>query len=423
MRVSKLMLVVLVLISHPVHSEILWEDDFNGFTAGWVAPTSAGNRFYPWTTDETYDPTNGGDYVKGGGYGAISDYEPSVYAQGARTNLNSWNGYTVGYGAALEINTTSGRGATPGVKFTIIKIQGLSGETGINKWLGNTHHQELYIRYFQKFGDAAGDFKFNGDITGGNPSNGVIWKLGRAWTGFNPIDYDKTGGQTLPAENTSMSDESNWRYGIWIHRLKFADWSDPYTPYFDIANFYADLACTPNTPTCDSQSPSRDPSTGNIMDWAYSAEGQFKTWANSTNNLNTDGAFTESQGWHCIEMYLKNRTSPSIADGAQRVWVDGVELVSPSVSAPVLASMSTDPDDYGINFVRFGDNFNNLTNNISDGATQNYYIDDIVISTTYIGPDYVIGSGVTPMSNNAHISNTGQPMMILSDAQPWLINN
>jgi len=396
------------------NAEVLWEDNFNGFTSGWT-PSVSGNvaTFYPWTTDETYNPEDPAD--DGGGTG-ISDYEPSVYADGQRKNSNSWNGW-VQYAettGAISIQTTGGASNSPVLRFRLVKHTGLSNETGLHKWLGNVDHQALYIQYKVKFGTSGEDFWWNGSWTDGGPVDGgnlgIIWKFGRVWTGFNPTDYDKTGGQTQPVENTTWTDESNWRSGIWIFRWMAQNPTDTVidnSTYFDVSNFYASVDCT-SPLSCDSQSPSRDPDTGNQWDWLSSLPGHTKTIFNGGNPLDNDGTFSQAQTFHTVEMYFKNRTNPSTADGDMRIWIDGTEITeSATVSPPILASMSADADDYGMNFIRFGDNFNNLTLNIPDSpGYMDVFIDDIVISTTYIGTDYVIGEGETPAAGGGKMGSS-----------------
>jgi hypothetical protein len=59
--------------------------------------------------------------------------------------------------------------------------------------------------------------------------------------------------------------------------------------------------------------------------------------------------------------------------------------------------------DYGLNFVRFGDNWNRLTDNIS--TSQDYYIDDVVIATTYAELDGEIESSVSGMTFSGMVKN------------------
>jgi hypothetical protein len=377
---------------------ILFEDSFNAFTSGWT-PSVSGNgaKLYPWTTDESFDPSDPSD--NGGGV-VIGNYEPSSYSVSERTNENSWNGW-VEYPSStgtITIEPNSGIDGSPSLRMRLIKWTGLSNEIGIHKWLGNVNNRELYIQYKVKFGDTGEDFWWQGewDASGDPAARNIIWKFGRVWTGFNPIDYDKTLGQSQPFENSVWSDESNWRTGIWIFRWGAKNWNSvKRSAFFDVVNFHYDENC-PNT-WCDSQTDSRDPSDGNIWDWAHvsGSNGRVNDFANSGNELDSDGSFSEAQDWHTIEMYFKNRADPETADGALRVWIDGVEITDEaSVSPPIIASMSANPNDYGMNFVRFGDNFNGLTERIPDDpGYMDVFVDDVVISSEYIGTDYVIGDG------------------------------
>jgi len=159
----KKILLLLFLMIGTANAEVLWEDDFNGFTSGWT-PSIAGAEttgLYPWTTDETYDPEDPAD--NGGGLG-ITDYEPSIYAAGQRTNSNSWNGWVQNNNStgSISIQSTGGVDNSPALRIRLIKHTGLGNETGIHKWLGNTHYQEVYIQYKIKFGSTTGDWWWNG---------------------------------------------------------------------------------------------------------------------------------------------------------------------------------------------------------------------------------------------------------------------
>jgi hypothetical protein len=392
------------LLSFQINATILWQDNFNGFTSGWT-PSVGGNgaRLYPWTTNQAYDYTDGTKHADGGG-SVISDYEPSIYAQDQRTNANSWNGW-VQYSGSISIETTGGVDNSPVLRIRQNQVTGLSGELGIHKWLGPTNYQEIYVSYKFKF---AQTYQWNGALSSGcaPASPGIIWKLGRVWTGFNPIDYDKTGGQSQPVEDTTWDNESNWRAGIWIWRWMLPDssWGTcQYGPFMSMADFYAPTSCTPpaSPGTCDSQSDARTED-GNVWDWFNVASGNLKTYANSGENINSDGTWDDTQGWHQVKFYIKNRTNAATDDGDFRMWIDGVEITgTAAISPPILASMVS--GDYGLNFVRFGDNWNRLTDNIS--TSQDYYIDDVVIATTYAELDGEIESSVSGMTFSGMVKN------------------
>lgn len=391
-----------LVLFQSVHSEILWQDNFNGFTSGWTPSSNVSGALYPWTTDETFDPENPAD--NGGGVG-ITNYEPSIYPLNQRKNSNSWNGWvqntnSTGY---ISIQPTGGVNSSPALRVRLIKYPGLSNETGLHKWLGNTYYQEVYVQYKIKFGSTGNDWWWNGRWVSGNPvgpgadDGGIIWKLGRVWTGFNPTDIDKTGGQSQPVYDRTWSRESNWRTGIWIPSLLADGWNyDKNSVFFALSNFHWEPSCPSIVGgTCDSQN---NPRTSNMFwEWKRFSDnpmpstsyGRINNFTNSGNPLNpTTGAFTEPQRFHTIEMRFKNRSHPNNADGAYQMWVDNVEITRDTIhsSRPIQASMSTNPRDYGINFIRFVDNFNKLTENIPDNpGYMDVFIDDIIISTQRIG--------------------------------------
>lgn len=377
---------------------VIFEDSFNGFTSGWTPSFSGdGAALYPWTADESFNPENPAD---NGGGALITNYEPSTYPANQRTNSNSWNGWVqhATSTGSISIQPSGGVGDSPACRFRLVKYPGLSNELGIHKWLGNVDYDEVYVQYKIKFGASGDDFWWNGSWADGGPNDpndlGIIWKLGRVWTGFNPTDYDKTGGQSQPVENTAWTDESNWRCGIWIWGVMADIWNEaPNSLFFYLADFYWSPTCPDGgAGSCDSQNAARlGPY---FWDWKryttnavpLTSYGRLNSFLNSGDPLDNNGAFTEAQNFHTIEMRFKNRSAPTTADGAFQMWVDYVEITDDTNINPVVTpSMSTDPDDYGINFVRFGDNFNNLTRNIPDNpGYMDVFIENIIISSTPI---------------------------------------
>ncbi len=384
--IIKLIFLILLLVASPSWAGIVWQEDFDAFTSGWT-PSQGGNAAYlfPWQSTPTGYPPGAS------GYG-ISNYEPSTIAAGSRTNDNSWNGWLKAAGGHLSIETTGGRNNTPVLRIQFDKATDWIEDTGLLKWLGPTQYQELYIRYYFKYGNAQ-DWRWGGS-NNPRPTTGILWKQFRAWTGFNPVDYSKSGGQTLPAENTTPTDESNWRYGIWVHDLIMPGQNDPWgvagKPFFMLGNFYWPLSCSS---PCDSQNLPRGGNANiNYLDWEDSSPGWMTTYVNSGNAVDTDGSFTEDQTWHWIEWHIKNNTSPGAGDGLLEIWIDEIQVTNPSIDNGVKASMSTNANDYGLNLIFFNANNAYLTKDIAvSPGYQYYYIDDIVISTT--GPIGAVGGG------------------------------
>lgn len=420
---KKLILLLFFIFASNSFAEVIFSDNFNGHTSGWTPSVDVSSALYPWTTDETYNPEDPTD--DGGGIN-ITTYEPSSYPVNERTNSNSWNGWVenrVSTGA-ISIQATGGVDNSPALRVRLVKYQGLSNETGLNKWLGNTYYQEIYVQYKVKFGTTPTDWWWGGEWSGGSSTgNGIIWKLGRVWTGFNPTDYDKTGGQSQPVENTTWTDESNWRTGIWIPGLISSNFSQiDDTLGFILSDFHWE----PNCPaivggSCDSQNNPRG--SDGYRDWIRWSDNLVPTDSlGVTRNFTgaqsaTTGGLTGQQVWHTIEIRFKNRSTPSTEDGAYGLWINGVDVTADCVgmaSNLVEASMSSNPNDYGINFIRLVDNFNELTQDIPDvPGYMDFFIDDFIVSTTYIG----IGTttSISATGTTSAIGATGTAVTISAD--------
>lgn len=100
--------------------------------------------------------------------------------------------------------------------------------------------------------------------------------------------------------------------------------------------------------------------------------------------------------WHCIEWRFKINSAVGVADGIMECWLDGTKLAySPDQRGDNIEWNDLDDGDLrGFRYATIGGNSNNQWDtSCSDMADceQWYAIDDVVISTEYIGPDYVIG--------------------------------
>jgi hypothetical protein len=107
------------------------------------------------------------------------------------------------------------------------------------------------------------------------------------------------------------------------------------------------------------------------------------------------------QNWHTIEWHYKLNTGTGNCDGTENgvyeVWIDGVKqtaLLDIKANDGAPTGCTAPPlKKYGIGintFILF-DNIQKWTVNWS--SSTYIYIDNVVISTSYIGPNYVVGSG------------------------------
>ncbi len=107
--------------------------------------------------------------------------------------------------------------------------------------------------------------------------------------------------------------------------------------------------------------------------------------------------------WHTIEFYFKTNTNNGEifnADGEHRFWLDG-NLIYETVNIPFSDNGSEVSPRREWNWFSLGGNNNNrwITDCIGSECEQWYAIDDVIVSTTDIPDDYVIGGpDLTPPS-------------------------
>lgn len=100
----------------------------------------------------------------------------------------------------------------------------------------------------------------------------------------------------------------------------------------------------------------------------------------------TDGVdgFIHSDGqWHHYEYHVKMNSAPGVADGVQEAWLDGRKKFSKTDMPFVLTGGSV---SRGFNYVELFDNAYVLSHLYTDNVVYPIYIDDVVISTSYVGP-------------------------------------
>ncbi|MFQ5900406.1 MAG: chitobiase/beta-hexosaminidase C-terminal domain-containing protein, partial [Thermodesulfobacteriota bacterium] len=131
----------------------------------------------------------------------------------------------------------------------------------------------------------------------------------------------------------------------------------------------------------------------------------FPNPAGGNCNWNEPGCPGDGQ-WHALEFYVKLNSACGVADGEARFWYDGNEIGTTTDLAWGDVGCQSSPR-LKWNQVSFsGNNFNRYSN-YTNGSEQWYAIDDVVISTAYIDPNYVIGG--TPPSDTTPPITTASP--------------
>lgn len=108
-----------------------------------------------------------------------------------------------------------------------------------------------------------------------------------------------------------------------------------------------------------------------------------------------DSGMMGDGNWHCWEFYVKLNSAVGVADGTMKFWQDGVLIANTTDLAWGDAGSQVSPRKLW-NYVMLGGNNDNKFAAQSQEAEQYYAIDDLVISTSYIDPNYVIGGGPAP---------------------------
>jgi len=119
------------------------------------------------------------------------------------------------------------------------------------------------------------------------------------------------------------------------------------------------------------------------------------TWPTSSTYSDTSSQSIFDGNWHTIKYHLKLNSVAGAADGVYETWIDGV-LVK-SLTNRVWVWTGGNVAESGWNSFALGGNvYNNYMkittpNTYQTGAQQWYAIDDVVVSTTEIPANYVIG--------------------------------
>ncbi|MBI4681885.1 MAG: hypothetical protein HY757_02145 [Nitrospirae bacterium] len=328
------------LIPFDCMSGVIFEDDFNGFTSGWTPiEKCCAHRVYG-------SPSGRG--------------EPT-----------GWTGYIWEESSTesdLRIVTGEGRGGTPAFRVQPNVLTGVSGQMGLTKWLGPTGYNEIYIRYFLKYSDS----RLWGNGQGGSYS---YQKLNRVWQNIT-----STNLQNIPTGVMSNEHGKGW--------MLFGIADDDYSTFDPFARI---TLATNSTDDSLGQGISRFTYQWNSANTVSFVENHFGA-------INTNGSWATTQGWHCIEIHLKLASAWGQDDGIYELWIDGIKQNAPTYTLPQygyaggLTKMPTAKIGTGINYVTFSDNLDQK----SGLPKWSYWIDDVVISTSYIGPNYVIGGGSAP---------------------------
>ena len=338
--------------------------------------------------DSGGDPGSGGN--PGGSSGVIfeSDFSNDSGYRVQSTTL--WNGGGSGRGTIAPPSGWDGVLTTQNSALSVVSGVGFDGGNALKleydpnasqpvvslaKHLTgdeNEGYDELFVRYRVKFP--------NGFKVGRNGSGLDYWKWGRLWQNTSVTN----SGPNLWTENRANSGFVVWNFAnnhpytnsrqAWAHpggpnlSRGSAGGAIQYTDYFVSGDWDPEL------------------SKGAFERfWDINLDSRPGTLQNNT-----------SQTWHTIEYRFKLASSVGAANGVFEMWFDGVPQGQPtrvlaSAGAPSSSGIPTTRLGSGWNFLVVFDNLSGWNADWGQPGVDGYIlVDDVVVSGSYIGPNYVV---------------------------------
>jgi hypothetical protein len=249
------------------------------------------------------------------------------------------------------IDSTAARGGSgKGVTYNIESTNDYGEWSGgsLDLWLGADGYDELYIGMWIKFTD---EWLYSTTERGEHG----LEKLMRIST-FNDDIATTT-------ENPQAFGGSYINYPVW-----YPDWY--YNVSYDKAYFTSATRSAPNY--------------GNA-DQAYSS---VLFPSNSSNAAQGDDQ------WHHYEFRVKMNSANGVADGEYQFWLDGVSQLSESD----IMWKESGSNTTGWNWLMFMDNVSVSPYAEDEYKEMSIYMDDVVVSTDYIGTAYVISESDSAVS-------------------------
>jgi chitinase len=343
-------ILLIMLLASPAYAAVLYETNFDS-SADWtvVQPMPPETQCYP--------PTNCGMPSPWNSYKNGSNRCGSGVS--GRPGSNLWYIDTgAGYSDAYSTTPTACASGTKCATYWMEScVDGFEDSDGSITIIMNSEQPDLYVRWKIKF-------KPNFELMSSDWQN-KLFHIQHSVDGSNPYSYFSGSGDNVPVTVGGL-----------------ASYSDNYL------YFYAENRCYGPTYACNG-----------VVNWGL---GTIASQRNAGGLL--DG------NWHTIEYRATMNTIVGTCNGSVNLYIDGV-LKSVIPGYPNTGLCFSQTGMRGWKSVLIGGNSDiqwDLSSSTMESREQWYAVDDVVISTTYIGPDYVIGgsdttaptvSGAYPSSN------------------------
>ena len=229
----------------------------------------------------------------------------------------------------------SGKGITYNVEVT--GNYGTWSGGSLDIWLGEAGYKELYVRYYLKFDSS--------------------WK----WTNPGSTEH----------HSQKLARISTFNDNIWTTTYNPQGFGSISVNWpASIIEIYYNSVYSGNDPAHYEQQVRRAPDYEALM-----PVGDYNAL------ILSDGQ------WHCYEFQVKMNSAPGVADGEWRFYRDGEEKISRN---DVIWKKEGSDMTHDWNWIMLLDNVTNASAPLNDHVEMSMYMDDVVISTSYIGPDNML---------------------------------
>jgi hypothetical protein len=362
----RLIIILVILLTYTsAYSAVLFEADFEDYTSAWEDAGAVGHAIAG-----THNGSDPGVGVPAPFTGYINHHADNSI------RIDDGYGRDGGYGVRIGMNYG---GITDQVGLAVY----LPNASGVYDYQG---HDEIYVRFYVKYSQGFDWISPSGTF--------YYHKWLRVWQNV-PENRIKGNASEGDEPDQNMSREENTGYTvIGMGEDNYGEFS----PY-NYGMFSRDM---------DNSSSGEA-----IGRWNYSySSGANGFLENYYGNIDSSGEFEETQDWHCWEFYIK-LSEEGQDNGEYTVWIDGNEQSdsgfrmrqNPSQN-PATGDDTHGPAEklgVGINYISIMDNADSYY-----WSEQQYiYLDDIVISTTYIGPIGVSGNSSLSTGTGSFTTGNG----------------
>ncbi|AKM78026.1 TPA: hypothetical protein DDZ49_03565 [Candidatus Wolfebacteria bacterium] len=357
-----LLFVMFFMLPNFANAAVVWETDFED-VADWSAPRISNGFPNTWTGNpsRTLDPPKkmNGQWLHPSSWVRTS---PSTLAvsQGPMATIGAGQGRESSRG--LTYNFESGKGNPT-------YSTGWAGGSPLTMYFGEAGYPELWVEMWVKYPSDM-DWWDGSDIN---------------YSGITKAFYIARFNGELTV-STSLADdhsvETRPTHPAWLPHMGSFYSSRPY-----FMQYYNRSQTSNGTPEVYDETVDAWYNNSSYYPYQNILLNNRYTYALPSSNPTVDTIRMDGQ-WHKYTYHVKMNSAPGVADGIQEVSLDDVRMFRKTNMAFILDGGSV---ENGWNYIELMDNHHVASHMYTENVSYPVQIDDVVISTNYIGPDYIVG--------------------------------